>query len=806
MTAIIQKRLGGVAVLVAMLTGGPVLGGVFLVKDGLPRAEVVIDEAAPASVRLAASELQEYLRKISGATLPIRTTGEAPDPDLPQQILLGASSETARLGLSAEGLEWGAYRIKGEGHVLVLMGGDTVFEPRGILARNRGHWATEGEAEWDAHTGSFWQNPVASRHFTTYDDDLGMSAHDETGTLNAVYSLLGRLGVRWYMPGALGEIVPQTASIALPEMDVMILPDYDVRMFSFGRFGMRHADEDRLWLLRLGVNKPFGYGAHHGLAWITRRQEMRDRHPEMFALYNHQRQLDTRTANACLSSPELFAQNLRFVRTMFDMYDVPVVSVWPDDGFGSMCQCDLCKGKDTPERGPQGLLSDYVWDYVNRIAMEVEKTHPDKFISSGAYSTYLLPPENMDRLNSNILVYIVNSRRRFGIGEEDRQRKQETARRYKELTGNKVINFMNHGGGANSPRIFANDIRDYRDMATGEDIWVSTSRGTLHNPGFNHLNVYIAARYQWDADQDIDALLAEYYERFYGPAAERMAAFIDHFEAEQRNMRSINSAPVLKSAMDLFKAVKDAVDPASVYGQRVAMFEKGLQHRWRFYEQIKDGRVDVPVFALSRDEAAMAEIEIDGKLDEPFWRELPGRLMLVQSGEAPVYETKFKIGVKGNHLYVGMLCRDEPGRALRAQQHDPDDGAIWYGENVEILLETPLHSYYQITINPKGATANLDRGEDLKSNWFEWDSQADVATHVNVAEGYWSVEARIPFTPSTQDPLHEVIGPAPSADQPWFFNICRQRVGDVEGDLETTAFVPTGRRGFHNILTFGELK
>ena len=39
----------------------------FLVKDGQPRAEIVIAENPPRTTRLAAQELQTYVEKISGA-------------------------------------------------------------------------------------------------------------------------------------------------------------------------------------------------------------------------------------------------------------------------------------------------------------------------------------------------------------------------------------------------------------------------------------------------------------------------------------------------------------------------------------------------------------------------------------------------------------------------------------------------------------------------------------------------------------------------------------------------------------------
>jgi tetratricopeptide (TPR) repeat protein len=126
-----------------------------------------------------------------------------------------------------------------------------------------------------------------------------------------------------------------------------------------------------------------------------------------------------------------------------------------------------------------------------------------------------------------------------------------------------------------------------------------------------------------------------------------------------------------------------------------------------------------------------------------------------------------------------------------------DDEAIWYGDVVEIELDTDSHSYYQIAVNPAGALVDLDRGAD-KSARFRWESQAEVATHV--AADHWTVEIRIPVTRDENDPLNQVIGRKPSVSLPWHFNICRQRIRD--NGSEHSAFSPTGTKTFHEPMKF----
>jgi hypothetical protein len=94
----------------------------------------------------AAAELQHYLAKMTGAELAI-----ADDAADGVAIVLGglAESECARLDLGLDG-----FVIRREGDALRLAGGT------------------------------------------------------QAGTMNAVYSFLDSLGVRWYLPGDLGEVVP----------------------------------------------------------------------------------------------------------------------------------------------------------------------------------------------------------------------------------------------------------------------------------------------------------------------------------------------------------------------------------------------------------------------------------------------------------------------------------------------------------------------------------------------------------------------------------------------------------------------
>ena len=128
----------------------------FLVDDGKAYAEIIISESPARSTRLAAAELQSCVAKISGARLPIRVS---PSVDVPIQIYVGESPHVAKLGVTADRLEHGAYRIASGENWLALIGDDTEFTPAEPFARNNGD-IPRAQAEWEKIVGAPYGMPA----------------------------------------------------------------------------------------------------------------------------------------------------------------------------------------------------------------------------------------------------------------------------------------------------------------------------------------------------------------------------------------------------------------------------------------------------------------------------------------------------------------------------------------------------------------------------------------------------------------------------------------------------------------------
>jgi hypothetical protein len=809
---------------VAPLAVTPCSAEALLVDYGVPDAQIVVAATPPRSVRLAAAELQTYIEKISGARLPIVTQPTAGKV----RLLVGRSPHTDQLGLTVEGLKHGAYRLVSGDDWLALVGDDTEFVPQEPWARNNGDIASgKLQAEWEKITGAKWGVPGAGmyKHRFKVPAEFGLPdaerpparqsakpgpsvdhwGFDERGSYNAVCGYLQKLGVRWYLPGDLGEVVPELKTIPLSKIDETVRPDFEIRRFSC-RFGTV-SDDTRAWAMRLGMRDPHGLHVAHGSATMTGRDEIYAAHPEWFALYGGERRyIPGYSKNQlCYSNPELFAETVRYARAQLDLYGLEGVSIMPPDGYTAICQCPLCEGKDEPARGGRGSLSNHVWDFVNRVAKEVRKTHPDKLIVCCAYGVYTDVPTNIAKLEPNVQVVIVGGRRPRSSSPEQQAEIRAMRDAWRTKTDRPLMIFENYpitDRGWYLPAFTAEtigrSINETKGVSRGEDIWLSFGRDfDTKDVGFNHFQVYFTARMYWGGPQaDVGAMLDEYCRLFYGPAGDPMQAFFTYCETHWEAMETDKTKA--DEALRLFAAAQAAVEPSSVYGRRLSLIDEFLKGLRRKSTQLAQKRGVVPKLRMVGD---AKEIKVDGKLDDHYWQNCPvaatGRLRELETGREPTFGTTVKAGWESGSVYFAIRCDERPGEKLNVTATKKEDTAIWYGDVVEILLASDSHSYYQIAVNPAGAVVDFDRGAE-KAAWSGWESQAEVATHI--ALDHWTVEIRIPVTDDENDPLNQIVGNKPTQSLPWYVNICRQRMR--KNGVEHSAFSPTGTNGFHDVMKF----
>jgi len=774
-----------------------------LVEDGQPRAEIVISDKPTRMARVAAHEFRQQIEKISGARLPIVTqpSGTA------LKVFIGASAQSP---VKADGLTDGAYRMASGADWLALIGDDADFAPVGPFARHNGD-IPRAQAEWEKIVAGPYGLPAPGlykhRSKVTLDGEtLEVWGLDERGSFNAVTAFLHRLGARWYLPGELGEVLPTMKTIELPKLDETVKPDFALRQFNF-RFATCGPDTS-LWAMRLGIRNDERLQIAHGMANMTNREEVFAKHPDWFAIYGGKPDFKPGDSKCqlCYSNDELFRETVRYARALLDTFHLESVSIMPPDGYTSICQCEKCKGKDSPERNERGLLSDYVWDFVNRVAKEVGKTHPHAKILNCAYGVYTLPPVKINQLEPNVLVGIVGGRRpmnKAGNKAEGEAAPDALRAAWAAKTSNPIINFENYpftDRGWYLPAFAAQSMGDTvaatKGMSRGEDIWLTVRQDfDKVGIGFNHFLVYFTARAYWPGYEP-EAALQEYCRLFYGPAETEMLSFVTFCEANWKVMDEDKA--IADEALALFDKAKAKTDATSVFGKRLALIDDFLKGLRMKSQQLGQKRGPVPTLRLVGD---AKDVVIDGKMDDDYWQNCPvaatGKFRELQTGRVPTFGTSFKAGWQGSSVVFAIRCDEHRGEKPNITSTRDDDQAIWLGDAIELQIATETHSYYAIAISPSGHVVDLDRGT-ARGQWFTWDSKAEVATRIE--DDHWTVEIRLPVTTDENDPLHQIIGRKPTQSLPWHINLCRQRIR--EDGQEHSAFSPTGVDNFHEPMKF----
>jgi hypothetical protein len=811
------------ASLTASLSGAELV----LVKDGLPRAEIVLAEKRPRMTTLAALELRHFIEKTSGARLPIVTV---PTAAVPVKIHVGRSAETDRLGVKTDGLRDGAYRIATGADWLVLIGHDEDFDPsklpvpvsRNDIPRARAEWekAIQGksDAPWVFPFTSLFKghwHPNAFHQVMTeqYGNDFtslwqvregvrpGFWNQDADGSLQAVYGLLRRFGVRWFMAGKLGEIVPEVKTVALAPLDETVKPDFAVRALSWYAQESFSFD-DIIWARRLGMNS--GYESlgplfgPHGLVHVHGDKAMQQAHPDYYGLFGGKRDTTYREhGTACFSSTGLEAETVRYVRFLFDTYDLPCADIWPGDGL-RVCQCEKCAGH---------TASDLVWGFADRVARQLYQSHPGKRITCGAYTSYVEPPESIAKFSPNLAVWISNRGRWKMLDEEHWADYQSRIRRWQsKLAPGNLLRLENNlfhvaamakgelvGYPVLHPRGVARDLKALKGVSLGDTGEQSQARGKWSAPALEHITLYVRSRFLWDADQDVDAVLDDYCVQFYGPAAaamkeaityaEQNLAFKDQGRRGRGNPDNVSLAVSLRLRELLESAHQLAGD--TIYGRRIRAIIAELQPKETV---IAKHREKEEALTQARSSAPVAKGVVGADLAKATAYKLKGYSKSVD----PAFETTFRAAWDMDALVFDIVCKDPDMKKLSVT---PD---IHSGDYIAISLEPAVGVNYQISINPDVAVDDWGTSSN-------WKSVAEVKTERG--NDFWRLTVRIPVVGADEgqaDPNHRVSGTKPTHEAPWFFNVGRnQDLGGGKAELQ--AFSPTGA-GWHVPAKFGKLE
>jgi Domain of unknown function (DUF4838)/Glycosyl hydrolase family 67 N-terminus len=479
---------GGLIAALLLLPGWPTLASaqdLTIIRDGVPLGAIVVSTEASPSEKHGATELQVYLKQMSGSELPLIDEGQP----LPAHCVIvgrGRQSEAAGVKIGADALGPEEFEFHTVGGRLIIVGG-----------RQR-------------------------------------------GTMYGCFALLEKLGVRWLTPEV--TVVPKRSTVTLPALGQREYPGFEYREAFF----TEALDRDWAAHLRLNGNgehldKAMG-GKITYQPFVHTFDELIPRslfaaHPEYFPLINGKR--TDGYVQRCLSNPDVVKLAIATVgQWIRDHPEATIYSVSQND-TANWCECEQCQAIAHRYGTQSGL---YIW-FVNQTAEAIEKEHPDKLIDTLAYQfTEAAPTGIAPRKNVRVRLCPINV---CEAHPYDQCREQPTVefmknlRAWGSLTSTLYIwhydtDFANYLAPFPDFNELPSDIRLFYNSRV-KGLFFEGAYGKGGGGSDAELRSYVIAKLLWDPMLDANAIIDEWMSGVYGPAAGKMRQWFDLLHANVRD-------------------------------------------------------------------------------------------------------------------------------------------------------------------------------------------------------------------------------------------------------------------------------
>lgn len=573
----------------------------WLAQDGKPKATIILAANALDTNQEAAELLQEYIKKISGASLPIVDDSKTVEG---AKVLIGRSKFVDALKLDIPSGHTNAF--KEEGYIIKQIGDQL------ILAGN---------------------------------DHRPAPAYK--GSLFAVIEILQRLGCRWYFPGEFGEVYSRSRDISLPRMDETVKPSLAVRGFWYGvpaalRKNKSLNDDMEQWQAR---NRYLPYGSVIPSAsdgsimtpfqkWETREVDDKkvrvntlfEEHPEYFAL---NKDGSRNEGFLDLTNPAVLEVTTQYAFDYFEKNpDSVAFAIAPPDGAptsedpASQALNQYFMQREPADPKIQDISGSFYW-FMNELAKRLKEKYPDKLLTTTAYSGRIRPPENL-KLEDNITVHTAllpySRHHRYDSPTWQTQDRVQLYKRWTALL-NKVVErpyYPCFQFNCNVPqqlyRASAYNIRFIKDIGMIGKEW--EGRTSFFAEGATD---YIRGQLMWNTETDVDALLDDYYTRFYGKAAPTVRRFdedveaaltqclIDHMEEER--IHEIYPHDFAVRVTDQVGDVEKLVAGADAATQQRAKYFRRVVDHFRDYSDMRHAESQLNFKLAAQKAQSMIDIE-----------------------------------------------------------------------------------------------------------------------------------------------------------------------------------------------------
>ncbi len=532
---------------------------------------IVTPRDASLTTQTAAKELQKYLEEVTGAKFPI--SDESEKSEKKAKIHVGVSQDTRRL---LPDVRWN--RLKSDD----------------ILIKTKG-------------------------------TDLILAGGDPRGTLYAVYHFLEEVvGCEWWT--SKDSTIPSKPELIIPDLNIAYSPQFIYRDAYFSDISnnpefaaklKRNGQADDKGLpATLGGNLSF-IGWVHTFDRFMPSSVYAAKHPEWGAEVNGKRiGWEQLKGQICLTNEEAKAKMLEIVLTRLAKADNPKIISLSQNDNNNRCQCARCLEVEKEEGSPSGPLI----RYVNDIAREVKKSHPDVLVETLAYFYSVKAPLKV-KPDDNVLIRLCSYTEDHSMAFSDKRNPKFRRDLGDWKAISKQIFVWDYTPDFNDalklrPNLFRQ--RENLQLFAQNDVIGVFSQGPTKAQvtDFMGMRAWLIQHLLWNPKADANALIQRYLNGYYGAAGKDLYQYLRLMDAAA-NKADVTmsgngashmpfSAETLNKARELFDQAQKSVIQDPVLLRRVKIERIALDYMVLLrYPELRQGGTATVLFQ-SDDEAIKA--------------------------------------------------------------------------------------------------------------------------------------------------------------------------------------------------------
>ena len=633
---------------------------------------------------------------------------------------------------------------------------------------------------------------------------LRIAGKESVGILYGVYEVLKKDGgIRWLIPGEEGEYFKVKPTITVKEGIRIKNPDFARRniiavsmrwnsltweTWDWGvrnnmRFlvspGVVHTQKKykneilaRAPILTAGghVFSPYMVGKDNA-------KKLFAEHPEYFPLIRGKRVFTSHggaNPQPCTSNPDVIERVAQSVVRQHKSAEGGALVNFGNNDTTAWCRCENCLAQDPASETKAGVVSTRYWKFLNAVLKRAKEIDPAVKMQGWTYQNFSIPPAGV-KPDLDLTALMLSNHRRCWKHALDDKNCPTNIWYYKynkdwHDTGVKIFTYdmLSRAGTYHLPveRVWVNTLRWYKKNMPNM-IGMTTERSCpdgIYQAKYNKVDIkhgwrqmwqsmYLAMYFHWDIAADYEKVAEEANSLYYGKGWEggikQYRALLEKLFMDASGCWGYGHSSPVGKFMDV-PGAKEQLEKYLASAEKAAAKDpdkRALLHvkEAKFhYERtwLKNYNSYISNFREIKAYPLMGKIVLDGKLDEPDWKNVDTvtRFRNAFKDGYAKNQTAVKIAYDADNIYIGVECLEPEVNKLRniITNHD---GPVWDDNDLEFFINDPImgSAYYQIAINSLGTVC-----DGLANPRFSKSLDTGTVAKISKGKDRYFMEVKIP--------------------------------------------------------------